>query len=51
MFALLLLEELGPAADEAVTVIGVTVLLSVLAHGLTAASLVTRDRRRVTPEG
>ena len=51
VFALLALEELGPAADEAVTVIGVTVLLSVLAHGLTAAPLVDRERRRLTPGG
>jgi len=51
VFALLALEELGTAADEAVTVIGVTVLLSVLAHGLTAAPLVTRERRRLTPDG
>jgi NhaP-type Na+/H+ or K+/H+ antiporter len=51
VFALLALEELGTAADLAVTVIGVTVLLSVLAHGLTAAPLVARERRRLTPGG
>ncbi|GAA2155657.1 cation:proton antiporter [Nocardioides koreensis] len=39
VFALLALEELGPAVDEAVTVIGVTVFLSVLAHGFSAAPL------------
>jgi NhaP-type Na+/H+ or K+/H+ antiporter len=50
VFALLAVEELGSAADLAVTVIGVTVLLSVLAHGLTAAPLVDRERRR-TPDG
>lgn len=42
VFALLALEELGPAADEAVAVITLTVLLSVVAHGLTAAPLATR---------
>ncbi len=42
VFALLALEELGPVADDAVAVIGVTVLLSVLAHGLTAAPLAAR---------
>jgi NhaP-type Na+/H+ or K+/H+ antiporter len=39
VFALLALEELGAGADEAVAVIGVTVFLSVLAHGLSAAPL------------
>jgi NhaP-type Na+/H+ or K+/H+ antiporter len=42
VFALMALEELGAAADDAVAVIGLTVLLSVLAHGLTAAPLATR---------
>lgn len=42
VFALLALEELGPGADEAVAVIAVTVLLSVLAHGLTASPLAAR---------
>jgi NhaP-type Na+/H+ or K+/H+ antiporter len=51
VFALLALDELGTAADQAVTVIGVTVLISVLAHGLTAAPLVSRERRRLTPGG
>ncbi|MGB3438395.1 MAG: cation:proton antiporter [Actinophytocola sp.] len=42
VFALLALEELGPDADEAIAVITLTVLLSVVAHGLTAAPLATR---------
>ncbi len=42
VFALIALEELGTGADDAVAVIGLTVLLSVLAHGLTAAPLATR---------
>ena len=42
VFALLALEELGGGADEAVAVIAVTVLLSVLAHGFTAAPLAAR---------
>jgi sodium/hydrogen antiporter len=42
VFALLALEELGPGADEAVAVIAATVLLSVLAHGLSAAPLAAR---------
>ena len=42
VFALLALEELGSAADEAVTVIGLTVFLSVLAHGFSAAPLAAR---------
>jgi NhaP-type Na+/H+ or K+/H+ antiporter len=42
VFALLALEELGAGADEAVAVIGVTVFLSVLAHGLSAAPLAAR---------
>ncbi|MBG6225096.1 NhaP-type Na+/H+ or K+/H+ antiporter [Arthrobacter sp. CAN_A2] len=45
VFALLALEALGPAADEAVTVIAVTILISVLAHGLSAAPLATRYGR------
>jgi NhaP-type Na+/H+ or K+/H+ antiporter len=51
VFALLALEELGTAADLAVTIIGATVLVSVLAHGLTAAPLVDRERRRLIPGG
>lgn len=42
VFALLALDELGARADEAVAVIGTTVLLSVLAHGLTAGPLAAR---------
>jgi NhaP-type Na+/H+ or K+/H+ antiporter len=42
VFALLALEELGPGADDAVAVIGTTVLLSVLAHGATAEPLAAR---------
>ncbi|SHN45146.1 cation:proton antiporter [Cryptosporangium aurantiacum] len=45
VFALLALEELGAAADGAVAVIAATVLLSVLAHGLSAAPLATRYGR------
>ena len=43
VFALLALEEIGqPAASQAVDVITVTVLLSVVAHGLTADPLARR---------
>jgi NhaP-type Na+/H+ or K+/H+ antiporter len=42
VFALLALEELGPDADRAVAVIVATVLLSVVAHGLSAAPLAQR---------
>jgi NhaP-type Na+/H+ or K+/H+ antiporter len=42
VFALLALEEIGSAADEAVAVIAATVLLSVLAHGLSAGPLAQR---------
>jgi sodium/hydrogen antiporter len=45
VFALLALEELGDAANEAIAVIGFTVLLSVFAHGLTAAPLASRYGR------
>ena len=45
VFGLLALEELGAGADEAITVIAVTVLLSVLAHGITAAPLAARYGR------
>lgn len=48
VFALLALEELGPVADEAVALITLTVLLSVVAHGLTAAPLAARYGRGVT---
>ena len=46
VFALLALEELGsPAADRAVAVITITVMLSVVAHGATADPLGTRYAR------
>jgi NhaP-type Na+/H+ or K+/H+ antiporter len=51
VFALLALEELGPEADEAVAVIGLTVLLSVLAHGFTAGPLAARYGRAAAARG
>jgi NhaP-type Na+/H+ or K+/H+ antiporter len=42
VFALLALEELGADAEAAVSVIGLTVLLSVLAHGVSAGPLARR---------
>ena len=42
VFALLALEDLGSGADRALTVIGVTVVLSVLAHGLTSGPIAAR---------
>ncbi|HEY0815192.1 MAG TPA: cation:proton antiporter [Pseudonocardia sp.] len=45
VFALLALEELGTAADDVIAIIGVTVLLSVLAHGLSASPLAARYGR------
>ncbi|MEU5877542.1 cation:proton antiporter [Spirillospora sp. NPDC047279] len=42
IFALLALEELGTAAGPALTVITITVLLSVVAHGVTAGPLANR---------
>ncbi|MGY1802191.1 cation:proton antiporter [Blastococcus sp. SYSU D00922] len=45
LFALLALEELGPAADEVVAVIALTVLLSVVAHGASAGPLAARYAR------
>jgi NhaP-type Na+/H+ or K+/H+ antiporter len=45
VFALLALEALGSHADEAVAVLTATVLLSVVAHGLTAAPLAQRYGR------
>jgi sodium/hydrogen antiporter len=51
VFALLALEELGAAADDAVAVIAVTVLLSVIAHGLTAAPLAGRYGNAETIRG
>ena len=49
VFALLALEDLGPDVDQAVAAIGVTVLLSVVAHGLTAAPLAGRYGRAHSP--
>jgi NhaP-type Na+/H+ or K+/H+ antiporter len=46
VFALLALEELGPDAREAVSVIAVTVFLSVLAHGVSAGPLAARYGRQ-----
>jgi NhaP-type Na+/H+ or K+/H+ antiporter len=51
VFGLLAFEELGPTADDAVAVIGVTVFLSVLAHGVTAAPLAARYGRAATARG
>lgn len=51
VFALLALEELGPGADEAVAVIATTVLLSVLAHGLTAAPIAARYGKAAAARG
>ncbi|MGY1695619.1 cation:proton antiporter [Geodermatophilus sp. SYSU D00814] len=51
VFALIALDELGDAADRAVAVIAVTVLLSVVAHGLTAAPLASRYRRALGRRG
>jgi len=45
VFALIALEELGNGAHQAVAVIGTTVLLSVLAHGVSAEPLATRYGR------
>jgi sodium/hydrogen antiporter len=42
IFALIALEELHSEADRAVSVIGMTVLLSVVAHGLSAKQLAAR---------
>lgn len=49
VFALLALEELGSEADEAVAVIAVTVLLSVIAHGLSATPLASKYGRAAGP--
>jgi NhaP-type Na+/H+ or K+/H+ antiporter len=52
VFGLLALEDLaGSAARPATTVIAFTVLLSVLAHGLTAGPLATRYGERLTRLG
>ena len=50
VFALLALEELGPGADHAVAAIAVTVLLSVVAHGASAAPLAARYAASVARE-
>jgi len=51
VFALLALEDLDHAAEPAITVIAFTVLLSVVAHGLSANPLARRygPRLAVTP--
>ena len=51
VFALLALEALGPVADEAVAIVTLTVLLSVLAHGLSAAPLANRYGRAAAAAG
>lgn len=49
VFALLALEELGPTAADAVSIIGLTVLSSVVAHGLSARPLSSRYGRVPSP--
>lgn len=51
VFALLALEELGAGAEQAVAVIGTTVFLSVLAHGLSATPLAARYGATVAGRG
>jgi NhaP-type Na+/H+ or K+/H+ antiporter len=52
VFALLALEELGEGQmDEAFVIIALTVLLSVLAHGASAAPLATRYGEAATARG
>ncbi|MBB3084470.1 cation:proton antiporter [Geodermatophilus sabuli] len=51
VFALLALEQLGDAADEVVAIVAVTVLLSVIAHGFSAAPLSTRYERALSRRG
>ncbi|HEU4425392.1 MAG TPA: cation:proton antiporter [Pilimelia sp.] len=51
VFALLAIEEIGPAAEEAVSVIAVTVFLSVLVHGASAQPLATRYGRAMASQG
>jgi NhaP-type Na+/H+ or K+/H+ antiporter len=51
VFALLALEDLGPRADDAVGAIAVTVLLSVVAHGASAAPLAARYGRAAARAG
>jgi sodium/hydrogen antiporter len=47
VFALLALEDIGHSAEPAVTVIAFTILLSVVAHGLTANPLAHRYGPRI----
>jgi sodium/hydrogen antiporter len=53
VFALLALEDIGPSAAAAVTVISFTILLSVVAHGLTANPIAHRygPRLAITAHG
>lgn len=51
VFALLALEELGAGADDAVAIVAVTVVLSVLAHGATSGPLAQRYGRAVAARG
>jgi NhaP-type Na+/H+ or K+/H+ antiporter len=51
VFALLALEALGPVADEVVAIIATTVLLSVLAHGLSSGPLAARYGASVSGTG
>jgi NhaP-type Na+/H+ or K+/H+ antiporter len=51
VFALLALEELGADAEDAVSLIGLTVFLSVLAHGLSAGPLAGRYGRAAAARG
>ncbi|MET1022445.1 MAG: cation:proton antiporter [Arthrobacter sp.] len=51
VFALLALEALGPVSYKAVAVIAATVLLSVLAHGFSAAPLAARYGRAAAAAG
>jgi len=51
VFALLALAALGPVSDEAVAIVTVTVLLSVLAHGLSAVPLAGRYGRAAAAAG
>jgi NhaP-type Na+/H+ or K+/H+ antiporter len=51
VFALLALEALGPMSDEAVAIVTVTVLVSVVAHGVSAAPLAARYGRAAAAAG
>jgi NhaP-type Na+/H+ or K+/H+ antiporter len=51
VFALLALEDLGNGADKAISIIGLTVLMSVVAHGLSARPLADRYGRAATERG